>query len=93
MFWLVIIEGIWIFYNFLTMLYGSLPFINLIEEDFLLIDIFSVFALRWSPVISIFLVVVGILGIVLSKKTENNLQSVKIPALVFGSIFSIVLIL
>ena len=93
MFWLVILEGFWVFYNFLTLLFDKLPFINVVESNVFIIDLFATFALRWSPVVGIFLTIIGILGVVLSKRSENNLKSVKVPALVFGLVYSILLML
>ena len=93
LFIVVIIEGLWIFYNFFTMLYSNLPYVSIFDSEFFIVQLFTSFALRWSPIVGVFLVLVGLLGLIFGKKSTNNLENVKLPALIFGSVYSLILIL
>lgn len=84
---ILIVMGLWMLYNFFTIVFPALPYISLYRGGNAFIQSFSVLAVKWSLPMAFVFITSGVL-LLLEKDTKPKLFLV-----FFGLIISLLLLL
>lgn len=84
----IISLSLFIIYNFFTVIFTDLPYLDLYHGGNILILCLNGITVRWSGVAGFSLLLIGVLSLIF-----KDFRDMKLPALIVGVIFSVCLIL
>lgn len=89
----IIVMGIWSLYNYATMIYPFLPYLDVYQGGNSLVETVHMVTVKWSPMLGVVFLLVGVLGLIFGKSDENNFSKLKYATFIFGFTVSVVLFL